>query len=194
MTIEFWDFWSHYGISKKATIIQFRVITDYHIICCRQKYKTFDDLIKIAIAHEKKNYICEISPSCSFSGRKFVIKSSLDKTKRYQSFLVYHIKPEEKLKFDTLLPIYRKLEKYVSINPHYLNYGDSQPEDSIWNKSGITILIYSSILEIFLHNYNNFFRKYNCLCVFSNHIGFDRNHLGSWLWYFNKTKIWLCKK
>ena len=139
MTIECWDFWSHYGISKKATIIQFSVITEYHIICCRQKYKTFDDLIEIAIAHEKKNYICQISPSCSFSGRKFIIKSSLNNTKRYH---FKFIKPEEKLKFDTLLPIYRKKEKYVSINPHYLNYGDSQPEDSIWNKSGITILIY----------------------------------------------------
>ena len=125
MTIEFWDFWSHYGISKKATIIQFRVTTDYHIICCRQKFKTFDDLIKIAIAHEKKNYICEINPSCSFSGSEFVIKSSLNNKKQR-----YHRN--------------NTIEKDGSIKqPNYLNYGDAQPgEGSMLKeiKSGTSFL------------------------------------------------------
>ena len=125
-----------------------RVIIDFHIICCRQKYKTFDDLIKKAIAHEKKNYICEI-PSCSFSGSKFVIKSSLNKTKRYHfRFIILNLKKNWNL-IHSYLIIYRNKEKYVSINPHYLNYGDSQPEDSIWNKSGIKISVCSSILENF---------------------------------------------
>ena len=58
-------------------------MTNFDINYYRQKYKTFDDLIKIAIGHAKKNYICEINPSCSFSGSKFVIKSSLNKKERY---------------------------------------------------------------------------------------------------------------
>ena len=37
----------------------------------------------------------------------------------------------------------------MSINPHYLNYGDSQPEDSMWNKSGIEISVCSSIENFF---------------------------------------------
>ena len=49
----------------------------------RENYKTFNELMKIAIGHEKKNYICEINPSCSFSGSKFVIQSSLNMNQRY---------------------------------------------------------------------------------------------------------------
>ena len=49
----------------------------------RQKYKTFDNLIKIAMRHGKKNYNCDIIPSCSFARSEFVIKSSLDKKQRY---------------------------------------------------------------------------------------------------------------
>ena len=51
--------------------------------CYREKYKIFDDLISVALRHEKKNYVCEISPLCSFSGKAFVIKSSSNMTKRY---------------------------------------------------------------------------------------------------------------
>ena len=152
-------------------------------------------MIKVAIGHEKKNYNCEINPSCSFSGKKLVIKSSLNKTKRYHfRFIILNLKKNWNL-IHSYLIIYRNKEKDVSINPHYLNYGDSQPEDSIWNKSGIKISVCSSICtRKFLHNNNYFFRKYNCLCCLSNYIGFDRNHLGSWLWSFNNTKIWPVKK
>merc|ERR1712141_774101 len=37
-----------------------------------QNYKTFDDLLKIAIGHGKKNFVCKTNPSCSFSGKAFV--------------------------------------------------------------------------------------------------------------------------
>ena len=63
----------------------------------------------MAIGHGKKNYICEINPSCSFSGSEFVIKSSLNNKKQR-----YHRN--------------NTIENDGSIKqPNYLNYGDSQP-------------------------------------------------------------------
>ena len=63
-------------------ITELRLVNNFEINCYSQNYKTFDDLIKMAIGHGKKNYICEINPSCSFSGSEFVIKSSLNKKQR----------------------------------------------------------------------------------------------------------------
>ena len=54
---------------------------DFDIEYYRQKYKTFDNLIKIAVGHGKNDYICDIIPSCSFAGIEFV--SSLTKRQRY---------------------------------------------------------------------------------------------------------------
>ena len=59
------------------------MIVDFKMNFYRENYKTFNELMKIAIGHEKKNYICEINPSCSFSGSKFVIKSSVNMNQRY---------------------------------------------------------------------------------------------------------------
>ena len=53
------------------------VMTKFDINCYREKYKTFDNLIKIAMGHGKKNYTCEINPSCSVAGSECVIKSSI---------------------------------------------------------------------------------------------------------------------
>ena len=58
--------------------------SNFDINCCREKYKTFDNLMKIAMGHGKKNYTCDIIPSCSIAGSEFVIKSSLDKKQRYK--------------------------------------------------------------------------------------------------------------
>merc|ERR1712150_268788 len=77
-----------------------------------QKYKTFDDLIKVAIGHEKLNYYCDIIPSCSFTGRKFDVRSSLNKKQRNNIS-----------------------EKGRSIDmPNYLNYGYTQPVDGTLKK------------------------------------------------------------
>ena len=50
---------------------------------CRENYKIFDNLLKIAIRHGRKNFVCKTNPSCSFSGKAFVMKSSLNKNQRY---------------------------------------------------------------------------------------------------------------
>ena len=65
--------------------IQIRVVvTNFNINYYRQKYKTFDNLIKTAMGHGKKNYTCNVIPSCSFAGSEFIIKSSLTKKQRYK--------------------------------------------------------------------------------------------------------------
>ena len=40
----------------------------------RQKFKTFHNLMEKGLAHEKKDFVCDIIPSCSFAGIEFVIK------------------------------------------------------------------------------------------------------------------------
>ena len=100
---------------------------------CRENYKTFDDLLKIAIGHGKKNFACKTNPSCSFSGKAFVMKSSLNKNQRYCLYFVEYLSSiiDLRLLYSRIIcKLYRNYtnERLLFNQPNYLNFGDSQPK------------------------------------------------------------------